>query len=518
MTTPILRVTKFYPPAVFFIMDSRQRRQEIYDRIRNSSREEVILREMQRLGFWPKGEEKPSLAEELIQEEVELSRELRELLAKQRLYKDQEELLEAIRKERLANSRAKQKENQEKKEQEKAARAAAWVAIKERDVIYLGEGVSAGLSTEESEKAKLAAKGVPVFKTVEGLAEAMGITVGKLRFLAYNRKVSKTSHYKRFYIAKKRGGKRLISAPMPDLKKAQHWILKHILDPTQLHDAAHGFRHGRSIVSNAFPHLKQDLVINLDLKDFFPSIHYKRVKGVFRGMGYSEKIATVLALITTEPEADQVEVDGQTYWVAKSDRMLPQGAPTSPAITNIICRRMDARLLGIAKKLGFTYTRYADDLTFSGTGESGRNISRLLAMTKKVVREEDFRIHPDKMRIMRQGSRKEVTGVVVNEKPGISRKKLKKFKALIFQIEKDGIKGKSWDGSSNLLASIRGYAQFICMVDPEKGRPLAERVDKILKQHKFRHEIKHPAKPKITAQSGTNETAKKRKKPWWKFW
>lgn len=262
----------------------------------------------------------------------------------------------------------------------------------------------------------------------------------------------------------------MISAPMPRLKEAQYWILVNILEKVLVNDKAHGFVPKRSIVTNAQPHVKAELVINIDLKDFFPSIHYPRVKGVFQSFGYSEQLSTLLGLICTEPDCDQIELDGTTYYVAGAERFLPQGAPTSPAITNIICRKLDSRLTGITGKLGFNYTRYADDLTFSASGEATAKVKTLLGFIRKIVREEGLMIHPEKFLVLRKGSRKEVTGLVVNDKPGVNAKELDRFRALLFQIEKDKtLVGKHWKNSPHLLASMKGYASYISMVDPAKG-------------------------------------------------
>ena len=203
-------------------------RQQIWERIRKSSRDEVILEEMKRLGFWPKGEETPSLPEQVIKRENELRRELNDLLLQQRQTTDKEALLKEIRLRRMQESRQKQKENKERRKQERLEKAAQWQAQKQKDILYLGEGVSAGLQQSESDEAKLKEKKLPYFKDTEALAKALGIDVPALRFLAFNREVSKVSHYKRFYIQKKSGGKRTISAPMPRLKKVQHWILHHL--------------------------------------------------------------------------------------------------------------------------------------------------------------------------------------------------------------------------------------------------------------------------------------------------
>ena len=167
----------------------------------------------------------------------------------------------------------------------------------------------------------------------------MGITVAALRFLSFARRVSTVSHYRRFQIPKKTGGLRPISAPMPRLKRAQHWVLTEILNKVELHPAAHGFRPGRSIVTNAAPHVGAEVVVNLDVEQFFPTVSRRRIKGVFRSLGYGEQVATILSLICSEPDVRDVELDGRLYHVARGDRTLPQGAPSSPAITNVLCRR-----------------------------------------------------------------------------------------------------------------------------------------------------------------------------------
>jgi retron-type reverse transcriptase len=240
------------------------------------------------------------------------------------------------------------------------------------------------------------------------------------------------------------------------------------------------------------------------------------VKGVFKSFGYSEQLSTIFALICTEAECDEIQLDGQTYFAAGMERALPQGAPTSPAITNIICRKLDARLKGIAAKLNFQYTRYADDLTFSASGEATSNLKTLMGFIKKIIKEEKLVIHPDKVRVLRKGARKEVTGIVVNDRPTVNAKELDRFRALIFQIEKDGIAGKHWNNSPNLLASIKGFASFVAMVDPIKGKPLLERVNKILAANQYKHVIRHKPKPDKAATPEPQQVEKK--KPWWKFW
>ena len=283
-------------------------RRAILARMIGTSRDTYILQEMQRLGFWPKDKDRPKLNDDLVKQEAALLQELRALNKQDQAYQDKAKLLNKIRKERMKASKAQRLENKQRREAEKKAKAEAWQQRLETEIIYLGEGVSAGLNQQSLDQSKLNQKQLPLFKDVAELASKMGISVRELRFLAFQRKVSKVNHYKRFKIPKKRGGHRLISAPMPRLKAVQNWILEHILYQVPLHPDAHGFVPGKSIVTNARPHVQSDVVINLDLKDFFPTITYPRVKGMFQSLGYSEQLATILGLICTEPDTTEIEL------------------------------------------------------------------------------------------------------------------------------------------------------------------------------------------------------------------
>ncbi len=460
-------------------------REALYDRIRSSSKDEVILEEMIRLGFWPASGEQPNDPADEIRRRGELQRQLDELRAKgSRLY-DEKALIADARKTRMAESKRKQKETKERREGQRIGKALAWSKRKAGEVLYLGEDVSGGLSQRSSDQAKLAHFGLPKVDTIEQLAAAMGVELKALRFLAYNRRVARVTHYRRFLLPKKTGGHRLISAPMRRLKTAQRWVLTHILDKVTLHEAAHGFRRGRSIVSNARPHVGADVVINLDLKDFFPSISQPRVKGVFKSLGYSEAVATTLSLVCTEPEIDEVELDGQTFYVARGMRHLPQGSPASPGVTNLLCRRLDARLAGLALALGFVYTRYADDMTFSARGLAAGSlqVGKLLRGVTDIVQHEGFTVHPSKTRVMRRGRQQEVTGVVVNDRLSVDRETLRKFRATLYQVEKDGPEGKRWGASHDVLAALHGFACFVAQVDPRRAEPLLARVRAVLVKH-----------------------------------
>ena len=497
-------------------------RQELYDRIRKSSKDEVVLEEMIRLGFWPKQATLAHDPADEIRRRGELEAELRALRTEASRLHDIEAMKREARKRRLEESRRKREENKQRRLREREERKAAWSEKQKTTIGYLGKGVSAGLNDAASNVEKLQKLQLPLLTNASELAAAMGISVNELRFLAFARGTSKVTHYVQFTIPKRSGGERLISAPMERLKRAQHWILEQLLTGQWLHDAAHGFRKDRSIVSNARPHVGAEVVINLDLKDFFPTVTYKRVKGLFRSLGFSESVATICALLCTEPREVAVDLDGERYHVAMTERFLPQGAPTSPAITNLLCRGLDARLSRIGEKLGYRYTRYADDLTFSGSREA--NPGRLMRRIHWVVADEGFTVHPEKTRVFRNSRRQEVTGVVVNQTCTVSRATLKQFRAVLFQLEKDGPAGKAWGGSADVIAAVEGFANYVAMVNPEKGAPLQARARALVDKH-GKHPQPKPRRKSPAAQpgaapadDGTQPEAAVKKKPWWKLW
>ena len=496
-----------------------QTRQELYDRIRQTSRDELVLEEMKRFGFWEDDATVPSVPEQIIRRRGELQRELGGLLREKRLVEDRERLLKEQRKVRMAEAMERRKETRERRKAEQAERAAAWAKRQSREIVYLGQGVSGGLNHTDPDPERLAANHLPVFRTALELAEAMGIELSELRFLTFTRRVARASHYRRFQMPKKRGGVRHISAPMPRLKRAQRWVLDELLSHVPLHDAAHGFVPERSIATNAAPHVGAEVVVNMDLQDFFPTVTYRRVKGLWRALGYGEQIATILALLCTEPSTDETRLDGQTYFVAKGERILPQGAPTSPALTNVLCRRLDARMQGMADSLGYAYTRYADDLTFSGSEEAALAIPKLLWRSAQIVADEDFTLHPDKLRIMRRGVRQEVTGLVVNDKLSISRRQMRRFRATLRQIELDGPKGKTWGDTPDVLAAVHGFAHFVRMVDAERGEPLVARTRALLKTHHWAPDAS-PARRRYGALPASEAPVPQKKptKPFWKLW
>ena len=491
-------------------------REALYARIRASSRSEVTLEEMKRLGFWPDDDTSLAEAEQLIKRETELQQALSALGRELREVEDPALALKRMRKERMARAKARREETRQRRARERHERALARHARRAKELLDLGAGVSAGLNEARSDADRLARLSLPPMHDAQDLARAMGLSLEELRFLAFERRVSRISHYRRFAVPKKAGGVRIISAPMPRLKRAQYWVLDNVLARAPVHPAAHGFLPGRSIVSNAAPHVGQAVVINVDLKDFFPSIALPRVRGVFRQLGYGKQVATTLALLCTESATETVQVDGETFHVAHGPRVLPQGAPTSPALTNILCRRLDARLQGAAARLGFRYTRYADDLTFSGDESVRKLAAKLLWRVRQIVVDEGFTPHPDKQHVMRSHARQSVTGIVVNEKPAVDRGTLRRFRAVLFQVEKDGPVGKQWNGNDNVLAALEGYAHFIRMVDAEKGTPLLARVRAA--RAKWSGDVVAPDAVARRAGGQFRALAGQGKAPWPGFW
>jgi hypothetical protein len=356
-------------------------------------------------------------------------------------------------------------------------RREAWQAYKANHIVHLGDGVfwtdAGGPDKWDLQHAeeRAAENELPPLDSPQQLAEAMGLTVAKLRWLAYHRDAATRLHYRRFVIPKRGGGERAIWAPMPQLKAAQHWILHNVAEKLPVHGAAHGFLPGRSILSNASVHTDARIILKLDVKDFFPTVTLARVKGVFRKAGYREQVATLLALLCTESPREVVELEGKTYYVSLGPRCLPQGAPTSPALTNTLCLRLDRRLSGLAARLGWRYTRYADDLTFSlPAGHQGKpRTGALMGLVKRVVEAEGFAVHPDKTRIHRRGGRQQVTGLVVNGggPPRVPRALRRQLRAAVHNLGQ----GKPLQ-EGETVAQLAGYAAYVYMTDPKSGAKL----------------------------------------------
>lgn len=356
--------------------------------------------------------------------------------------------------------------------QRKAAREEAIAHRKATDIIFLGRGVSGGLADRRSHVEKLQEAKLPLLSTPAELAAALELPVKRLRWLAFHAEVAVVTHYIRFQIPKKSGGMREISTPHADLARAQSWILQNILEYVPVSGVAHGFVRERGTLTNARSHTGKDVVLNADLKDFFPSITFPRVRGIFQQLGYSPAVATVLALLCTECPRRTVMYEGQTYHVANGLRALPQGACTSPALSNLCARKLDLRFAALAAKHGWTYTRYADDLTFSSRGEPAKATALILSRLHHIVKDEHFEVNTAKTRIQRRNAQQSVTGIVVNDRCNVDRKTRRRLRAILHQAEKTGLPAQNRIGHDNFAGWVNGMLGYVKMINPQQGMKL----------------------------------------------
>jgi RNA-directed DNA polymerase len=383
-------------------------------------------------------------------------------------------------------SDAERKRLKEQKKAEAAERKrkhAEDVALrKATDIVFLGRGVSRGLADRRANVEKLQAAGLPLLAAPADVARALGISIPRLRWLAFHSDAAERIHYIRFTVPKKSGGVRELAAPHRDLAAAQRWIFQNILQRLSVHTAAHGFIKTRSIRSNAQPHVGQQILVNVDLKDFFPTITFHRVRGALQELGYSPAAATILGLLCTEAPRRTVEYAGRIFHVATGPRALPQGACTSPALSNLIARRLDSRLAGIAAKLAWRYTRYADDLSFSAGADADpqKKVGYLLARIRHIAQDEGFTVNEKKTRVVKRSSAMTVTGIVVNRRPGVRRYDVRRLRAILHNAKKHGLASQNRSQDPSFEAKIRGQIAFVLMVNPEQGRPLVEALQAVL--------------------------------------
>ena len=379
---------------------------------------------------------------------------------------------EAVEADRAARQALKEQKKAEAAER-KRKRQEAVASRKANDIIFAGKGVSALLNHRQSDAAKLTRAELPVLHTPADLAAALGLTIPRLRWLCFHTEVATRIHYVQFEVAKKSGGTRTLSAPHRTIDAAQRWVLANILEKLPVESAAHGFVPGRSTVTNARAHAGKALVVNVDLEGFFPSIGFARVRHLFRFLGYSGAVATLLALLCTECPRKKVTYDGVTYFVATGPRGLPQGACTSPATSNQIARKLDRRLAGLSAKLGLAYTRYADDLTFSADRGFEEKVGYLLARIRHIAHEEGFALNAKKTRVKRPNARQTVTGLVVNDNPGVPRDLVRRLRAILHRARTEGLAAQNRTGEPNFRAWVEGMIAYIAMARPAVGAKLA---------------------------------------------
>lgn len=376
--------------------------------------------------------------------------------------------VEALREERAKLKAQKKAEAAQRKQQREDAIAHRRAS----DIVFLGRGVSGRLGDRTSDEERLTRLGLPIISTPAQLASALKVSVPQLRWLAFHTEVATRTHYVHFTIPKRSGGVRTLSAPHRRLATAQKWILETILERLPIEAAAHGFVPKRSILTNASAHTGKQVVLNMDLEGFFPSITFPRVRSVFQRCGYSPAVATILALLCTECPRKQVQYAGQTYFVATSPRGLPQGACSSPALSNLVSRRLDKRLHGLARKFNLSYTRYADDVTFSGDAELKERVGYVMAHIRHIAQDEGFVVNEKKSRVLRRNHAQEVTGIVVNDHPAIPRSERRRLRAILHRAKKEGLASQNREKRPNFSSWLEGKLAYVAMVQPEVGQRL----------------------------------------------
>lgn len=255
---------------------------------------------------------------------------------------------------------------------------------------------------------------------------------------------------------------RIISAPSKKLKKRQRWILDNILYKKACSNFAHGFEPQKSIKTNALIHANNDYAVCMDIKDFFPSIKQKNVESVFLELGYTKSASARLAELCC--------LDGA----------LPQGAPTSPHLANIICEKLDHELYNLAQKYDCCFTRYADDITFS----SKNDIESIIPKIENIILKFGFRVNPNKTSYYTLGKPKFITGLVVQDgRIRVPKKFKRELKKEIYFCKKFGVTNHLNNSKATKFINYREYlygkAYYIHMIETEEGSKFLEQLDEI---------------------------------------
>ena len=340
--------------------------------------------------------------------------------------------------------------------------------------------------------AKFADFDIPRLATVGDLAEWLGISVAHLQWYAdVNHRLQRNSdtalqHYQYKFAAKRSGPPRLIEAPKPQLKAIQRRLLKEILDFVPCHDRAYGFVAGRSCLGAAQVHAGEAMVIAADLTNFFPMTPLRRVHGIFRSLGYPWAVARVLTglcstatpspLFLTLPVPQRHDLATRQMFAAPH---LPQGAPTSPALANLAARSLDDRLHGLARSRDANYTRYADDLVFSGGSDFARGAARFVAAVKEIANDEGYRLNARKTRIMGRGIAQRITGLTVNDHVNLPRADYDSLKATLHNCRMNGPQAENRADRHDFRAHIAGRVAWAEAVNPARALKLRRMFEEI---------------------------------------
>ena len=315
---------------------------------------------------------------------------------------------------------------------------------------------------------------------VGALAAWLGLTISELDWYAdrsdMNRRATdrRLRHYAYVWL-----NGRLIEAPKDRLRTIQRQLLRELIGPIPTHPAAHGFVPGRSPYTFVAPHAGQPVVIRLDITSFFAAVTAPRIYGLLRTAGYPEPVAhTITGLCTTRTPAsilagaDRVAPDRAYRMGLLRSAHLPQGAPTSPALANLCGFRLDRRLTGLAARFGVAYTRYADDLAFSGDLTS-HGAAALVASVTAIAADEGFRVNARKTRVRGQADRQHLAGLVVNERPAVPRDDYDALRALLHNAARTGLDEQNREGHADFAAYVRGRIAWIGHRHPARAAKLA---------------------------------------------
>ena len=336
---------------------------------------------------------------------------------------------------------------------------------------------------------------VPRLATVGELADWLKLEANELAWFADRKGLERhvgdgpLRHY-RYRWSRKRGGRsRLIEAPKLRLKVMQQRLLAELFDVIPVHDAAHGFRKGRSVKTYVEPHVGQTIVLRMDLQDFFPSIETSRLTGLLMSVGYPEEVAqTLTALCSNRAPSDVWKTfPDREHWERRrgSELLLkrahfPQGAPTSPAIANLIAYRLDCRLTGLANWGGATYTRYADDLLFSGGPDFADKAKRFHIYVAAIAIEEGFQVNHHKTRFMTQSQQQRAAGVVLNVRPNVPRAEYDQLKAILHQATLTGPQAQNRAEHRDFRSHLAGRIAYMSQWNPQRGEKLKRLFEQIV--------------------------------------
>jgi RNA-directed DNA polymerase len=282
-------------------------------------------------------------------------------------------------------------------------------------------------------------------------------------------------HYRWRTVPKRGGGSRLVAAPKPRLKEIQRRLLRHVLLPIPTHDAAHGAVLARSVRTAVAPHTGATVVIRLDLRRFFASIPAARVWGLLRTAGLPEAVSHVVTGLVTTVAPRSVSDDPQLR-----TPHLPQGAPTSPQLANLVAFSLDRRLAGLAARFGASYSRYVDDLTFSGGSSLRAARSRFVAFVAEIVADEGFAVNERKTVVLGDGGRQQVLGAVINAHPAVPRRSRDALRATLHNCVVHGWTSQARGRSGAAFREhLLGRVAWVGSLHPEHGRRLRAIADAI---------------------------------------